>query len=136
MNKIGRKLKQIRLDFGYTQEWMAQQLGLSSSASGLRKIENGRTRHVKSKYVKKATELFNMTEQEIEDYAPNGIHQHNALQKEDTGLVSHHNMTDAERQSFLSMMDSYKSIIKELNEERRKDKELIHDLMMQLHSDK
>jgi transcriptional regulator with XRE-family HTH domain len=117
MSKTGRNLKQIRLDFGYTQEYVAQQLGLGGSASGLRKIENGQTMYVKKCVLEKAAKLFNMTEQEIENYASNDMRQP---------------IADKEKDMLLSAVETYKEMIQEINEERKRDKALIQDLVEQL----
>ena len=129
MSKIGLKLKQIRLQLGYTQEWVSIGLGLSESASGLRKIENGQTKNIKSKYLKKAAVLFKMTEEEIENYTPP---EHGVPQNDIADNTMHQTVTGNERKAFEAAIESYKTSIQTLQDERQSDKTQVSTLRKEL----
>lgn len=59
MKHLGQILRQLRENHNYKQDWVARQMGMTDRS--LRKIENGTTQRVKSKHLRKAAEIFQMS---------------------------------------------------------------------------
>jgi transcriptional regulator with XRE-family HTH domain len=56
--KMGDRIKELRLQYGMTQEELGAKLGIQKSA--IAKYENGRVRNLKASMIKKLAEIFDV----------------------------------------------------------------------------
>ena len=100
-NTIGKNIKKIRMEKNYTQEYLAEKLGVSATA--YRKMEQGETQITISKLEQIATIL----EKEITHFLNNDQHNYNLNNnKLEHSIVIQHNYTPQEHfEKILSIKD-------------------------------
>ncbi len=111
--KIGNKIKKIRELKNYTQEYMADRLGINQS--GYSRLEND-TSDITLSQIEKLSEIFNMRVEDLMTFDEKVVFNNYGTLNDKNFSIHYNNMNDKERELYEKALELHSKTIKLLED--------------------